>query len=315
MDDIINKKQKKIVSWVGMLLIAVSLVFIVRRFMEAEIDFSILASPWVVAGLVAATLATSFIVMVTSMNYRSWLYNISGMAVPRPAVLEVYCSANLYKYIPSGILTVLGRNRLAVEFEELSHGKVAVSTLLEGTFFVIAAVIISMVYSFDHAISELRQIDAVPIILAVVAGIVASIALAVYLMRHRIKKLFEMPDGMSALKPLVLAKRMVAALAIATMWGIMFLLVLAIMGQPVTLSIALAVIGLLNLSWLVGFFVPVAPAGFGVREAAILIFFGGVVNDSYLLLALMAHRVVSVVGDVIAYCIAISYRHFSSPAP
>jgi hypothetical protein len=311
MDEVVNKKQKKIVSWIGMLLMAVSIVFIVQRFLEVELDYTVLASPWVVVGLIAVMIVSGLYVLVTAINYRCWLYNVSGDKLPLSVVLSAYCNANMYKYIPGGVLAVLGRNRLAIENKELSHGKVAIATVLEGAFFVIAALVLALVFSSDYAVTELRRIDNLPVILAVIFGILAIAAVAVYLARFRVRKFFENADGKSVLKPIVLVKRLGAALGFMTVWGTMFFVVLALMGQPVTLRIAFAVVGLFNLSWIIGFFVPVAPAGFGVREAAMLIFIGSIVNDGYLILAIMAHRLVQVTGDILAYCAALLYKKLS----
>ena len=290
-----------------MLLVALSFVFIIQRIMDVDLDFAVLASPWVIAGLVALTLAYSCVVIITALNYRAWVYNVSGVLIAPATVLDVYCSANMYKYIPSGVFTVLGRNKLAVDNDELLHGKVAIATLLEGVFFVFAAVIVALCFSFDHAVTQLRQIEATPVIIAILAGIIITAAIVVYLKRKRLAKYLNITEKIGVLRPLVLVKRMGVALFLASTWGGAFLLSLSMMGQTITMYIAFVVIGLFCLSWLVGFFVPVAPAGLGVREAALLMFMGGVVGENYLLLALMAHRMVNVLADVIAYCFAMWY--------
>lgn len=300
-----KNKQKKIVSWLGLLLIAVALVFIVNRFLGVDLDFAILASPWVITGLIAIIFAVSFVVIITALNYRAWLYNVSGEALPYPEIINIYCSANLYKYIPGGFLYVVGRNKVAIDYEEVSHGKVAVSTVLEGVFFVIAAFTVALAFSFDYALIELRQLHFSPTVLAIIAVVALVIGLVVYFTRHRIKEFFKTIRETGRLKPLAYMKRMLAALALATTLGTAILLLLMLMGQPMTIPIALTVIGLYNVSWLTGFFVPIAPAGLGVREAATLMLLGGIVQDGYLLLAVMAHRVVSIAGDLLAYCISL----------
>ena len=313
MDEVVNNKRKIIVSRIGVLLTVVSVVFIVRRFFQVELDYAIFTSPVVVAGLIAIAFVNGFIIILTAINYRALLYNVTGVMIPLHEVNKVYCSANLYKYIPGGILSVLGRNRLAVDNEELSHSKVAAATVLEGVFFILAALVITLAYSSDYAVQELRQLDILPIVLATIAGIIIVIALVVYFTRHRIKRFLESVGIKGVLKPPVLVKRAVAALVLANMWGFMFMWILALMGQPITPYIIMTVIGLFGLSWLVGFFVPIAPAGLGIREAAILMFIGVIVPDSYLLLAVMVHRVSTIIGDIIAYGIAICHARAKTP--
>ena len=309
MDSAVNKRQKSVVSIIGTLLIALSLVFIVRRFLDGDIDFAILASPSVVISLIVLAFANSFVMIVTAANYRAWIYNVSGEKIPFPSTINIYCIANLYKYIPSGVLNVIGRNRLAVEHEELSHGKVAVATFLEGLFFVLFSAITALALSFYYVSGLLRQITLSPAIILIIVGVLATIALIVYLLRGRIKKLFATSEMTGILKLPALVKRGASAFALATTWGVVFVIVLIIVGQPMTFGLALTVIGLFNVSWLTGFFVIVAPAGFGVREAAMLVFMGGIVIEGYLLLALMSHRLVAISSDVIAYLISLAIRY------
>ena len=302
-----KKMQKKISSIVGILLIAVAIVFIVFRLNETDIDYEILTSPRTLIMLGAVAVFTTIYMIILIFNYRAWIFNVSNIKLPAAPVLTVYSAANLYKYIPGGVLTIAGRNKLAVDFDELSHGKVAVATLFESVFFAIGAVVVTFIFAFEHTVRELGQVDNLRIIIIIALIVLAVLAILVYIFRSQISKLFSKSDMWNAVKPSVLIKRMTAALALSIAWSATFLFVLMAIGPPMTLDVALSVLGLFMFAWLAGFIVPVAPAGLGIREAALIIFLGGIVAEEYLLLAIMAHRIVIIFSDILTYLVTLGY--------
>jgi len=287
----------------------VALGFIVNRLITYGMDFSLLRSPWVVVGLFGVAVFEGIGVVGASLNYYALVRNVSGIRVMRPLAVLVYNIANLYKYIPGGVMYVVGRNRLAVETEGLSHGKVAFATVLEGLIVAVGALLVALVLSFEHSFSYIRQAALSPLIIALVIGVPTLIALLVYFfwdrLRHKFKEFFADVD---IIKPGVIVKRLGVALVLMFFWGASFVAVITLLGQPMTLSLALTIVGLYLLSWLAGFLAPGAPSGFGIREAMLLMLMPGVVNDSVLLSAMLIHRFVTVLGDVIAYCFALIYE-------
>jgi uncharacterized membrane protein YbhN (UPF0104 family) len=51
-------------------------------------------------------------------------------------------------------------------------------------------------------------------------------------------------------------------------------------------------------AWLVGFVVPVAPGGIGVREAALLALAGSLVGPATLMACVLVLRIASILGDL-----------------
>jgi len=59
-------------------------------------------------------------------------------------------------------------------------------------------------------------------------------------------------------------------------------------------------VGLFVMSWAIGFVTPGAPAGLGVREAIMLMFLGGVLDQNILTTSAIVYRLFCIVGDVLA---------------
>jgi len=301
---------KKIVSYIGSLLMVVSLIFIVRRLIEAgteDLDFALLTSPWIITGLLLVAALEGTGILGAGLNFRALLRNVSGIAVDRVLAVKVYTESNIYKYIPGGVMYVAGRNRLAVEVEELTHSKVVLSTILEGACMVIGVIVVATIFAFDYSITYVRQMDVLPIILLIIGFLAVVAAFVVYFMRDKIGGgLKRLTDNMETISWLVVAKRVGFAILLMFLYSVTFLLTLMLLGQEMTLELGFAIVGLYLLAWLAGFLTPGAPSGFGVREVVMMMFLGDFVNVSILMAAMVMHRVLTVFGDVFAYLVASS---------
>ena len=305
--------KKQIVSWTGTILMFASLAFLARRLFSygADIDISALASASVITGLIVVALFEGIGIHLAAFNFRALVKNVSGVLVARPLALVVYTISNLYKYIPGGVMYVVGRNRLAVETDELSHPEVALSTVLEGAIIAVAAIVIVIVTAFEPAMEYLRQEVELPTAFVVAIIVVVVLAgSAIFSLRHKIiKGLKSLFEHIQVLRLPVLIMRFGFGLVIMVLWGGTFLATLVVLGQEMSPGMAPMIIGLFLLAWLAGFLTPGAPSGLGIREMVMLMFLGSVVNEGILLSAMIIHRVLAAAGDVAAYGVALAYAH------
>ena len=301
---------KRVVSFVGTILMIVALVFVFRRLyqMREDLDFSILSNAWVLVALLLVVLLESITVILASVNYRGIVVSISGVFVEFHVAIKVYNIANMYKFIPGGLLQVLGRNRMAIETEGLRHRKVALATLLEGILWVLAALILSIVYSFHHFVYYIRQLDVLPLMPPIFILILIITIPILYRFRNPLQTILKNinADANGRLR-MILIKYLIFMLAMISLWGLSFLATLTILGQPLTLGLGITIVGLYILSWLLGFLTPGAPSGLGIREFVLLMSLGGIIHEEILLSAIVIHRVLQIAGDIVAYVMAMSY--------
>jgi len=300
---------KKAVSLVGTALMVISIVFIVRQLINVrhDIDFSSLASPVVIAALFLIIAAEGFVMILNALNYQSIVFSLTGVSVKRFMVVKVYTIANLYKYIPGGVMYVVGRNRLAVEVAELSHGKVALSTVIEGVLWAVAGAIISAAYAFNHSLYYIRQIEAMPVIAAIFIAAFLVIILTILLFRRQVANFFSEKLNIRHFKVKVALKLLFSMFMLKNLWAATFIAVLVVLGQPMTVGLAITLMGLYILSWTAGFLTPGAPSGLGIREAVLLMFMSGTINEGILISAIVIHRALQVAGDVLAYGLVFCY--------
>lgn len=305
---------KNVVSFAGTVLMIVSLYFVIMRIIEMQddIDLSILANAWVLIPLLLVVLAESLVIIFTSENFRKIVSGISGINVSRPLAIKVYNTANIYKYIPGGVMLLIGRNRMAVETEGLGHGKVALATLLEGVMWIISALILSSIFALDYTLHYIRQLEfqyAGLIIGAAVLVLLIAIPI-LYRFRHKLlKDTLDIKSETEGIRVTALLKRLPVMLLIVCFWGFSFLATMTILGQPITLYLGITIAGLYIMSWVIGFLTPGAPGGLGIREIVLLMFLSATVYEGLLLSAIVIHRAIQVIGDLVAYAIAWSYAH------
>ena len=294
--------SQKAVSVFGKLLMLASLAFIARQIMRHNVDFSILTSPSVITGLFLAALFFAASIVFAGVNYGWLITNVSGVSAPRGIVVRVYCTSNLYKYIPGTVLYLVGRNRIAFETNKVSHAQLAIATVAEGVFLLSATVLIIVFFVSEEAFSYIRQADIPVFVWLIIAGIALVAAVLILAFRRRLQPLVKKFTGsMGSFTLAAKLKRLCAGMVIIMPLAVSFLITLILLGQPVTPDRVPAVLGLYLLAWTVGFLTPGAGSGMGIREAVLLMFLGAYLNPAIVLSAAITHRLVCITGDVLAY--------------
>ena len=308
--------KKQIISWAGSVFMIASLVFIgfllFDQIQSDAFDVSVLTSGGVVAGLLLVAFFEGFGIILAGLNFRALVKNVSGVLVARPLGLLVYTISNVYKYIPGGVMYVVGRNRLALETEDLGHPEVALSTVIEGALVAIAAVLIVLITVFDHALEALREVYLSTFFYVALIAIVVIAGAVVFYFRVKIAEgVRKLSKHMQVLRPLVLLKRFAFAVLMMMVWGGTFLATVVVLGYEVTPGSAITIIGFFLLAWLAGFLTPGAPSGAGVREIIMIALMGEMIGEGTLLMAMIMHRIVAALGDVGVYGVAVLYAHFA----
>ena len=301
---------KKAVSFAGTILMLIALIFVFKRLfdMREDLDFSILSSTWVIIALLLIMLLEGAFVILAAINYRSIVMDISGVFTPLHTAIKIYNITNMYKFIPGGLMQVIGRNRLALETKDLGHGKVALSTLVEGILWALAALSLSVIYAFDYFVYYISQLDIMPWLALILAlAILMSIPIF-YRFRSQLQESLK-NIRTDAKRPfrIILLKHLFYMLIMVSFWGVSFLATLSVLGQSLTVSLAVLIVGLYILSWALGYLTPGAPSGLGIREFVLLMSLSGFISEEILLSAIVIHRALQIAGDIVAYVAAIVY--------
>jgi len=294
-------KKKKVITWLGRILMVVSLGFVVRAVIQYDVDFSQLASPLVVAALLLLALLIAANVLFSSAVFTWLLGVISGLKINRQLSVHVFCSANLYKYLPGNVMHFVGRNRLAAE-TELTHPQVAFATVIDVIFLCIAAAIISVTSVAEYFLQYLSDFT-IPVYLWIIAavGLLLFVAACV-VFRKKLRKAWQSFNTMRRRITVPAAIKLVLANALRLLVpSLTYVVTLMVLGQSITWGMLPRVVGLYAMSWVVGFLMPGAPGGLGVREFVMITFMGSELSHAILLSSVIIHRIIYILGDILAF--------------
>ena len=73
--------------------------------------------------------------------------------------------------------------------------------------------------------------------------------------------------------------------------------------KGMSLPFILLIISGYIIAWVLGFIVPGAPGGIGVRELVITLLLGSVVGESMVVTLSVTHRLITIIGDFMAYLV------------
>lgn len=230
----------------------------------------------------------------------AWPLTLYGMGQPMPLLIGIKIGlvAQIGKYLPGNVAHYLGRAALASD-SGVSIRTSGISTAMELLSALLAAALVACValainpapLAFLHA--RIEDITATTIM--TLLSVVTIIGAAYYIMRKGYgMKVFWGPVfylGISFL-----------------LSGWSFSLILGAVGIKIS---AAAVISVFVLAWTLGFVVPGAPAGLGVREAILIAFLAPWATNGEALICAMLHRVITACIDLIAALVGYAWLTLS----
>ncbi len=242
----------------------------------------------VVVNVVGLALATS--------AWRALLAGV-GLEAPWRVCAGIVGRSNIAKYVPGNIFHLVGRVGLAADAGLPSA--LVVATLTAETAMVIG---VAGVLGAPAAVSRLQTITGAPplvtVVLALVAAASVMVALTVVLRRRGIALPLRAVATVVGLD--------VATLIIhgTTIWWLL-------LGLSPAVSTAMpwwVCVSGFALAWVLGFVVPGAPGGIGVREAVFVALLGTIDVDAGVAAAVSASviigRLQSIAGDVVVFVVA-----------
>ncbi len=252
--------------------------------------------------------------------WRCLLMAISGREIPFRSVYYIYSKSNLAKYLPGNVMHFAGRNLLGEELG-VHQADIALATVFEIILTLISAVFLALVFSSSYLLQTIRLILENPgyrktLLLLAAAGLILLAAFAVLAAKNREVKQY--------LAQLVSKDNLAAVLKTLPIYWPSFLIVglinvlifSLVLGVKMELGTAVSVIGLTIISWLVGYIVPGAPGGIGVREAVSVLLMAPLLGTENVTVAAVLLRVVNVIGDVLMYLIgSILHREKKETGP
>lgn len=297
--------NKKIINIAGYVLIAVSFVFLVKRFASMDVEWDALISPSTLLILAVVPFLNVIVIFLNSFCWGRSLALFASYRISNGSVFAVYAESNMAKYLPGNVGHYAARQMFASQLG-LRQAHIAIASVLEVGYSSCAMLALSLLFSADAVLGLLRGwFNGRTLAWIGVFAAVLFIALlaAGYVLRGNqyvaeIIKLAAEPRFW-----ITMAGSFLLFVASTFVISAVFVLIIC---QYVAVGFeeAFLLAGGCTASYLIGFITPGVPGGMGVREAAMLLLLAPFFPEDKILLAAVIQRMTMIIGDVIVFPIS-----------
>lgn len=298
-----NKSGK--LRLIGKILSVLSIGFVVYAICKMGLDFSFVNNVPLFVLVVLAGIGMKLLSMwLSATAWTQWLSFFSRTPFEKRDARQVFLRANIGKYIPGNVMHFVQRNLFATDMG-ISQLQLAMSSVFEVMSYVAVALMVASLTAWDSMQTVLARYfgDRLPVLGIAAACVAAAIAAVLVILRKKIRTALAGYSGKQFLKTLlkVIVLQLVTLLLLA---AVMVLLVWYAQGT-LTPGIAGTVISTYVIAWVLGYIVPGASGGIGIREMALLLLLGPLLGEGLVLSLAMIHRLITIIGDFLGYLIVI----------
>ena len=296
------KFLKKYYKLIGTLITVVAFVFVIKKIVTMDVDWSMFASGKPLGIIAGCVLVQTAIIFFMSTPWVQFVRILSGKKIAMKDALPVYTKCNLMKYVPGNVFQYVGRNQLAADLH-ISHVDVACATVLEILCSLVAPLVWILLLMGKDMVGLIRTYE--KNILLVLGIGVAVLVLAFFLLRWKFRE--PLRRYFEKYRKLLNRKILLRVVGVFLLYVLQYLFSATMYAVPAFLmfDVPRAQMGLFLgtylFSWVIGFITPGAPGGIGVREAVMVLTCSTFLDTNTIMLYAVTMRIISTFGDVLAF--------------
>ncbi len=299
------KDKKKIINAIGKCLSVISICFIIYAVWKMGLDYSFVNNKLIFFCIMVACVGLKLASLwFSSTAWATWLKFFSKTPFEMKRARQVFIKANIGRYIPGNVMHFVQRNLFATNMG-ISQVQLAISTIFEVASYVVSALLLSLITARKSIWTVVKSYfeDRLYIILVIMICLVVAALVSLLAFRRKISDVLAGYDRKSFL--VTLLSVMLIQLITLTLLGIAMVLLVSYATGEFNWGITGTVISTYIVAWVLGFVVPGASGGMGIREMALLLLLGPVLGESLVLSLALVHRLITVIGDFLGYLIAV----------
>lgn len=276
----------------GGLLSIAAIVFFIRLVIRQGVDLSRHPPLEMLAVVCTGATIYAIAVILLSLIWTALVQSDTRDSSIRKVLVASYLRSQFAKYLPGNILQYAIRHALGRQ-TGIAHGALAAAAILEAILLCCAAVAIVVCFGMPAVHSLFAGAPDVP---AACAALVLLVVPLLAWMPEQLK-----PSWMPRYSWPTIAAALVGYVVFFILFGVLFFTVLLWCDagtQPF-----LGIVSSSSLAWLVGFLIPGAPAGAGLRETALALGAGSRNASNEVLAAILLFRLMTLGGDFLAFLV------------
>lgn len=287
---------------IGKVFMIISILFMIHAFSKIEFTWKNLGNPRVVILIIFICACIGVLGnMINAFVWCMYLQYIENKRLDKILLMSVYLKSNTAKYFPGNIGQYIGRNLLGSKLG-ITQSAMVMATLLEIGCICVTAFLVSVIASYQNVFIALREIIKVAAYtkIAVCIGITMSVVIIILIIIFYKKGLLHRVRQFCNLKAcMLLVQAMLFYAIMLILSGSMVVIVLqVIFEQSVNF---LTILSVNTLSWTMGYIVPGAPGGIGIKEFVMSLLLNEVYAKDIILTAIVIVRISCIIGDILSF--------------
>ena len=298
-------KKSGVIRLIGRILSVLSIGFVIYAVWKMGFDFSFVGNVPVFILVVLIGIGMKLLSLwLSSTAWAGWLSFFSRTPFKVQDARRVFIRANIGRYIPGNVMHFVQRNLFASGMG-ISQLQLAMSTVFEVMSYVSVAMCVALLTAGDSLQKVLAGYfgDRLPMLGIAAACVAAAVVIALVILRKKIRIALEGHTAKELVQTLL--KVMGLQLVTLTLLGAVMLMLVWYAKGSMTFDMAGTVISTYIVAWVLGFIVPGASDGIGIREMALLLLLGPPLGKSLVLSLAVIHRLITIIGDFLGYLIVI----------
>lgn len=287
----------------GNILTIIVFIFIAKSLLSFDIDYSVYFNLKSILYILLFILVSVCSVILGSINWKLLLSCSSGQKLPQKEITKVYVKSNLGKYLPGNVMQFAGRNILGKNLG-ITQTSIAISSVLEIIMLCITSAVWSILLAGEQFISivsyyvsyfGLNKVLFISFFLLLLGTII------LFIIYKKFRKFFSEIKSLFSLKNIPYIIKSFALLSTTMLLNGFILTMIVGFSEAISIKSFLTITVAFIISWLVGFVIPGAPGGIGVREAVLSIVIGNAFGEGVILSAALLQRFILILADVLSY--------------
>lgn len=302
--------KQKWITRIGNLFLVLSIIFIFITLSKQNINFKdYFNDPKDILIYLLIIFIYIISLYINSEVYFKILSLFSKNKIKRREIQQVYISSNLAKYLPGNVMQYVGRNVLGSKYS-ISQGNLIISTILELILLISVSGLMICIFSYKYIIfvCDVLIKEKLTIITIMFLGLLVIIMFIIFQFYKYKNKIMNKINaiGIDNIKNLFI-KCIPLNFIVQFSTSITYVIVLLTLSEGKNISanitMILNVVGIYLIAWLVGFVVPGAPGGIGIKEYILVLLLGSLFPKDIILVSVVVHRCLNVFAEIITFII------------
>ena len=286
------------IKWFGRMLLIISFLFIGVQLKDFKVDIKNYLSFYNIILCILAILLLMLSTFMCATGWRKIINVLIEKEIPSVFINKTYVKTNLGKYIPGNVMHFVGRGVLASKYN-INAKRIGLSIFYE--LFVIAIIGMSTIF-LTNQLKVLFDLVPIQFKTLVIVGILIIIIIVILWGIVNKKTIWQLGQKYILEAAKVVKKSAIYYLTAVVLMGISFIIIVkTLYNYNIGINELILCIGAFILAWFIGFIIPGAPGGLGIREVVLVLYIGIIIPSDFILEAVIIHRIISILADVLMY--------------